>query len=107
MMTLWRKEIIMAKYRDGYFGNCPVCGKTDGYLNISCNHWFVCHQHKTKWFAGSNLFSDWQLEREVDWLGNAVLLGQYRDVEPIKNRLPVSVTHDTKAYKPAKIRKAV
>ena len=32
------------------------------------------------------MFADWQSEREVDWLGNAVLLGQYRDVESIPPR---------------------
>ena len=74
------KENI-TRYQERRYGNCPVCGYTDGYINISCNHWFVCHKHKTKWFVGSNLFADWQSEREVDWLGNAVLLGQYRDVE--------------------------
>ncbi|MBN1765985.1 MAG: response regulator [Sedimentisphaerales bacterium] len=76
----------MSRYREGYFGNCPVCGKTDGYLNISCNHWFICHQHKTKWFAGSSVFSRWQFETEIDWLENAVLLGQYKDVEPVPAR---------------------
>jgi CheY-like chemotaxis protein len=82
----------MAMYREGQFGNCPICGRTDGYLNISCNHWFVCHEHKTKWFVGSSLFSDWQFESEIDWLGNAVLLGQYRDVTPTesKQHIPVS-----------------
>ena len=95
------------RYQERRYGNCPVCGYTDGHVNISCNHWFVCHQHKTKWFAGSNLFSNWQLEREVDWLGNAVLLGQYQDVEPIRSRLPIPVGNKRKAYKPAEIKKAV
>ena len=78
-----RFEKDKTRYQESRYGNCPVCGYTDGYMNISCNHWFVCHKHKTKWFVGSNLFADWQSEREVDWLGNAVLLGQYRDVESI------------------------
>jgi len=75
-------EKYKPRYREGRFGNCPICGYTNGHINISCNHWFVCHKHNTKWFAGSNLFADWQSEREVDWLANAVLLGQYRNVEP-------------------------
>ena len=74
------------RYQERSYGNCPICGYTNGHVNISCNHWFVCHEHKTKWFAGSNLFADWQSEREVDWLGNAVLLGQYRDVESVPPR---------------------
>ena len=87
-------------YKEGSFGSCPVCGRTDGYLNISCNHWFVCHEHKTKWFVGSSLFSDWQFETEIDWLGNAVLLGRYKDVEPIDNiqALPASTSKEEVSY---------
>ena len=25
----------------GYFGLCPTCHKTDGYLNVGSSHWFV------------------------------------------------------------------
>lgn len=89
------------RYQESNYGNCPVCGYTDGYVNISCNHWFVCHQHKTKWFVGSNLFSDWQTEREVDWLGNAVLLEQYRDVQPRVSKQPfLIVAAQKQPYKP-------
>jgi len=58
----------------------------------------VCHEHKTKWFVGNNLFADWQSEREVDWLGNAVLLGQYQDVKPIDNKryIPTSAGKERK-----------
>ena len=49
---------------DGYFGLCPHCKKTDGYINIGRGHWFFCKEHKVCWFAGSNLFSDWQTEDE-------------------------------------------
>jgi hypothetical protein len=45
------------KNDDTYFGACPVCHGTDGYLNIGANHWFMCKQHKTKWCIGANLFS--------------------------------------------------
>ena len=82
----------MARYQEEQFGNCPVCGKTDGYVNISCNHWFVCHEHKTKWFVGSGLFPSWENEREIDWLGNAVLLGRYEDVEPVDSKKPTPVS---------------
>ncbi|MFC1782066.1 response regulator [Planctomycetota bacterium] len=87
-----RSKTDKNRYQESRYGNCPVCGKTDGYVNISCNHWFVCHEHKTKWFVGSGLFSSWENEREIDWLGNAVLLGRYEDVEPIdsKQLMPVS-----------------
>jgi len=73
----------MSRYREDHFGNCPVCSQTNGCLNIGRNFWFVCHQHKTKWFAGNSLFSGWQFEPESNWLTNAALLNKYRDVEPI------------------------
>ena len=44
---------------DDHFGTCPDCGKTDGYINIGRSHWFYCAEHKTRWIAGSNLFSSW------------------------------------------------
>ena len=40
-----------------HFGVCPICHKTDGYLNVGNDHWFLCHTHKTKWAVGANLFS--------------------------------------------------
>ncbi len=56
------------------FGGCPGCGNTDGYLNVGPDHWFFCHRHKTKWRAGSNLFSGWRDENEETWLRNRFLL---------------------------------
>jgi hypothetical protein len=44
-------------YSGGYFGACPVCRRTDGYVNVGNDHWFICTQHKTKWCIGANLFS--------------------------------------------------
>ena len=38
---------------DNHFGGCPTCHKTDGFLNIGRDHWFVCHHHRTKWCVGS------------------------------------------------------
>ena len=92
----------MVQYQEEQYGNCPVCGKTDGYVNISCNHWFVCHEHKTKWFVGSGLFSSWENEREIDWLGNAVLLGRYEDVEPIDSKKPTPVSPAQKEEVPCR-----
>lgn len=40
-----------------HFGVCPICHKTEGYLNVGNDHWFLCHAHKTKWVVGANLFS--------------------------------------------------
>ena len=32
---------------DNNFGGCPTCHKTDGFLNIGRDHWFVCHRQCT------------------------------------------------------------
>ncbi len=66
------------------FGGCPGCGNHDGYLNVGPDHWFVCHRHKTRWRAGSNLFSGWRDENEETWLRNRFQLAQYmRVLKPI------------------------
>jgi hypothetical protein len=66
-----------------YFGGCPECGQTDGYLNLGRDHWFVCDQHRTKWWIGSNVFSCWRNETQEDWYRAAAKLSQHREVEPI------------------------
>jgi len=50
----------------GYFGLCPVCHKTDGYLNIGQSHWFYCKEHKKRWCEGSNLFDSWRDQTEQE-----------------------------------------
>jgi hypothetical protein len=52
--------------QDSYFGVCPTCHKTDGYMNIGKGHWFICKEHRVTWFIGANLFSSWQYETEQD-----------------------------------------
>jgi hypothetical protein len=75
---------------DDYFGLCPVCLRTDGYINIGREHWFFCKEHKAKWSGGSNLFSAWRDETEdsqrkiFDDLG----FGEYQTVEPVNHRRP-------------------
>lgn len=51
---------------DDYFGTCPECGSHDGYYNVGKAHWFVCHEHEVRWCVGSNLFSSWRTEDELD-----------------------------------------
>jgi len=68
---------------DNYFGCCPSCGKTNGYMNVRSTHWFVCDAHKTRWCAGAGLFSDWTSESERVWKRNATRLERYEEVEPI------------------------
>lgn len=67
---------------DPYFGVCPDCWHTDGYLNVGRHHVFVCHEHRTCWYAGSNLFSSWREQDPADWLGNEATLAGYIEVEP-------------------------
>ena len=68
---------------DQYFGGCPYCGGNDGYLNVERGHWFMCDRHKTKWCAGSNLFSGWRDENEEVWRLNRFRLAEYMTVEPV------------------------
>ena len=68
---------------DLHFGGCPHCSKTDGYINVGRDHWFVCDQHRTKWWAGSNLFSSWRDETEEEWLRNEYKLENYISVDPV------------------------
>lgn len=63
------------------YGVCPECGKTDGFLNVGRDHWFLCAAHKTKWCVGSNLFSAWREESNKDWQAHARYLESFREVE--------------------------
>ena len=69
--------------REHYFGACPYCGDTDGFLNIGSDHWFICVKHKTAWYAGSGLFSCWQDENEEIWNRDRQILSKHRIVEPL------------------------
>lgn len=66
-----------------YFGGCPHCGSSDGFLNFGRDHWGICHKHQVKWYIGSNLFSGWRDEAEEQWLRNTYRLSPYHQVEPI------------------------
>ena len=66
-----------------YFGGCPKCRKTDGYMNVHKTHWFVCDAHMTKWCIGYGLFSCWEEENEGIWTANAKKLEAYTEVEPV------------------------
>jgi hypothetical protein len=51
---------------DGYFGFCPACHKTDGFVNASSSHLFICKEHKKYWLVGYNLFSYWKNQTEAE-----------------------------------------
>jgi hypothetical protein len=71
-----------------YFGGCPRCGGSDGPLGLNKDHWFVCHEHRVRWFVGSNLFSGWrdktEDERRAEWC-------EIEDYEDIENPVPEGV----------------
>lgn len=69
-----------------HFGVCPICGKTDGYLNYGSSHYFVCDAHQVYWEVGANLFSCWKDEDEATWEANAEKLSAFTEVEPVHNK---------------------
>ncbi len=71
---------------DQGFGGCPECGETNGYLNVGRDHWFFCDTHKTRWRAGSNLFSACSEETEAEWQLNENRLAAYSIVKPIHTK---------------------
>ena len=75
---------------DDYFGVCPECGKSDGYINIARAHWFYCAAHKINWCVGWNLFSSWQYETEDQQRETYERLGfgTFRTIEPDQATLP-------------------
>ena len=66
-MSGWHFKNDKALSTDDRFGACPLCGKTDGYLNVERVHYGICETHQTAWHIGSNLFSDWHDESPADW----------------------------------------
>jgi hypothetical protein len=72
---------------DDYFGLCPFCLHTDGYINIGREHWFFCKEHKAKWCAGSNLCS-WRDDTEDSQrkIFDELDFGSFKIVEPVKHK---------------------
>lgn len=67
---------------ENYFGGCPVCLKSDGYINIGIGHWFYCKAHRVCWWAGSRLFSSYmeQTEEEKEKIFDELDFGSFRDI---------------------------
>lgn len=67
-----------------YFGVCPVCHGTDGYLNVGHTHVFICKTHKTAWAIGADLFSSCMEETPEEQRAEQEQIGfaEYRKVEP-------------------------
>lgn len=60
-----------------YFGTCPECHKSDGFLNVGRLHFGRCETHRTYWAIGSNLFSGWRDEDPATWRENAERLEHF------------------------------
>lgn len=65
-----------------YFGDCPICGRYDGYVNIFKEHWFLCTRHRLRWCGGINMLSTWRLETEDVWRRNFDRYLHYLEVVP-------------------------
>lgn len=60
---------------------CPCCNDAKShYRNIGRDHWFFCEPCGVRWLIGSNLFSSWRDESEMDWDRNAMFLAQFKAV---------------------------
>lgn len=66
-------------------GVCPLCGKTDGFVNLGKEHWFICRDHETKWFAGVNLFEGWQNQTVAQAQSIEAMLDKYKEITPIRS----------------------
>lgn len=66
---------------DNEWGQCPVCGRNDGLLNVGRKHWFRCDIHRIAWSPGENIFSSWRQELETQHRQNEVLLASYEMIE--------------------------
>ena len=65
-----------------YCGGCPHCGRSDGYINLGVEHWFICREHRTKWLVGSNLFDGWENQTVAQMQSAEILLRSYDEVMP-------------------------
>lgn len=81
-----------------YFGGCPTCGQSDGYLDTGPSHWGLCREHGVKWFIGTNLFSSWNDQTVVERVDADAMLTVMLEVEPMPVGSPVPGAADaTKA----------
>jgi hypothetical protein len=71
---------------ESYFGVCPECHRSDGYINCGKSHWGYCKAHKTCWFFGENLLSTWvdETQEEQVRIFNELDFGSFKDVEPFR-----------------------
>jgi hypothetical protein len=80
-MNFQRKE---SKMSSDYFGLCPRCYKTDGYINIGRGQWYYCVKHRTTWYPGWNVCDSWRSQTLEDQqaIYAAMDFDSYQEVEP-------------------------
>jgi hypothetical protein len=66
-------------------GVCPKCGKSDGFVNLGKEHWFICRVHKSKWFAGANLFEGWENQTVAQAQSIELMLDSYKEIVPVRS----------------------
>jgi hypothetical protein len=57
-----------------HWGYCPECHRNDGLLNYGRDHYMICRTHRLAWHVGSNLFSAWREDSELDRVRQKILL---------------------------------
>lgn len=71
------------RHAESELGGCPHCGRNDGCLNDGRADWIICHQHKTKWYWGSDLAPGAREEDAAKSQQNRFRLAEYMSVDPI------------------------
>jgi hypothetical protein len=68
---------------DDSFGLCPVCHKTDGYVNAGSTQYFYCEAHKKAWCVGT-ILEDWrdQTKDEQRRIWEEMGMEHFEQVEP-------------------------
>jgi hypothetical protein len=72
----------MSDTQEQVFGECPICKGNDGFLVVGNESWLICETHKTKWYAGEDLFPDFAGKNQERWEANRLRLLDYCEVEP-------------------------
>jgi hypothetical protein len=43
--------LTMTEQQHDHRGVCPHCHKHDGFFTVNHAQWFICNEHKARWFA--------------------------------------------------------
>ncbi len=65
-----------------HFGACPACGNRGWVAHVGPDYWFLCDTHKTRWFLGSALNRNWEVQTDGEKAELMRDVAGYREVEP-------------------------